>query len=103
MPNSRRSPRRKCPMISQRKRTANRRNARSSTGPRSAAGKAKASQNALKHGLAIPVLLQRGLALQAHTRANAMAAEYDGRLAPGDLLALSVTEIDLERIAAARS
>ena len=30
---------------------ANRRNAKKSTGPRSAAGKAKSSRNAVKHGL----------------------------------------------------
>jgi hypothetical protein len=40
---------------SERKRAANRRNARLSTGPRSAAGKARAAQNALRHGLNVSV------------------------------------------------
>lgn len=42
-------------MTSVRKSAANRRNARSSTGPRTAAGKAMASLNARKHGLNTPV------------------------------------------------
>jgi aromatic ring-opening dioxygenase LigB subunit len=33
----------------------NRRNAKKSTGPKTTAGKARASQNALRHGLAIPI------------------------------------------------
>src|SRR6202011_2459882 len=40
---------------SERKRAANRRNARSSTGPRTAAGKARVTQNALRHGLNVAV------------------------------------------------
>src|SRR3984893_9753132 len=40
-------------MISETKRAANRRNAARSTGPRSGAGKKRAGQNALRHGLAI--------------------------------------------------
>ena len=42
-------------MLSDRKIAANRRNARRSTGPRTAATKARASRNALRHGLAIPL------------------------------------------------
>lgn len=40
---------------SDRKRSANRANAARSTGPRSATGKARASRNALRHGLNLPV------------------------------------------------
>jgi len=42
-------------VISDRKIAANRRNARRSTGPRTAATKARAARNALRHGLAIPL------------------------------------------------
>jgi len=43
-------------MISLRKRYANWLNARASTGPRTAAGKARVAQNARKHGLRVPAL-----------------------------------------------
>src|SRR5215472_11641031 len=51
-------------MTSETRRAANRRNAARSTGPRSAAGKKRASQNALCHGLAI------SLGQDAETRAE---------------------------------
>ena len=41
--------------ISDRKRAANRANAARSTGPRSATGKDRASRNALRHGLNLPI------------------------------------------------
>jgi hypothetical protein len=41
-------------VTSARQRDANRRNARSSTGPRTSAGKARAAQNARRHGLSLP-------------------------------------------------
>lgn len=40
-------------MTSKRKVRANQKNARSSTGPRSASGKSRASQNARQHGLSL--------------------------------------------------
>jgi hypothetical protein len=44
-------------MISARKLSANRANARASTGPRTPAGKARAGRNALRHGLALSALV----------------------------------------------
>ena len=68
---------------------ANRRNASRSTGPITALGKARASRNALRHGLSVPVY-----------PASAVAADI-GEFAlqlVGD--AASQTEIDLARAAA---
>jgi hypothetical protein len=45
-------------VTTERKRRANRRNAQRSTGPKTSAGKARSKQNALKHGLAVPVSVQ---------------------------------------------
>jgi hypothetical protein len=42
-------------MTTERKRRANQRNAQRSTGPKTLAGKARSKQNALKHGLSVPV------------------------------------------------
>ena len=42
-------------MTTEAKRAANRANAQKSTGPRSSEGKARASQNATRHGLATSV------------------------------------------------
>ena len=42
-------------MTSARRLAANRRNARMSTGPRTAAGKARVARNAYRHGLSLPV------------------------------------------------
>ena len=42
-------------MTSEAKAAANRRNAKRSTGPRTASGKARASRNAFRHGLSIPM------------------------------------------------
>ena len=42
-------------MTSERQRCANQKNARRSTGPRTAAGRAKAAQNSFRHGLAIGI------------------------------------------------
>ena len=67
---------------------ANRRNATRSTGPVTAQGKARASRNARRHGLSVPVY-----------RASAVAADI-GEFAlqlVGD--AASRTEIDLARAA----
>jgi hypothetical protein len=43
-------------MTSARKRCSNRENARKSTGPRTAVGKARSGQNARKHGLSVAIL-----------------------------------------------
>ena len=43
------------PVTSDRKISSNRKNAQKSTGPKSVAGRRRIAQNALRHGLAIPV------------------------------------------------
>src|ERR1039457_4908775 len=44
----------------------NRRNARRSTGPRTAAGKAASRMNAVKHGILSGMVVVRGLRIQEH-------------------------------------
>jgi hypothetical protein len=59
-------------VTSERKREANRRNARASTGPRTAAGKARVAHNARRHGLNVAVALDPALAADAEALARAI-------------------------------
>jgi hypothetical protein len=62
---------------------ANRANARASTGPKSATGKARASRNARRHGLSISVHAQPGLSAEV----EALVREIAGREATPEVLA----------------
>jgi hypothetical protein len=81
---------------------ANRRNAKRSTGPQTPAGKARASKNALQHGLTIPVTLDIGAEeridrlaeLIAGSGADAARSEHARRIAEA--------QIDLCRVQLAR-
>jgi hypothetical protein len=62
---------------SQRKIDANRRNARLSTGPRSRAGKARSSRNAMRHGLA-GATVNRAIPAELHELAALLAGKDSG-------------------------
>src|SRR5436190_18056542 len=88
--------------ISERKRAANRRNARLSTGPKTPAGKRRSAQNTRHHGLTLPVRHDPALARDIDTLARALsgskaAAEHRHR---ADRVAAA--HIDLVRIRQAR-
>lgn len=85
-------------MASERKRSANRTNARASTGPRSAPGKSRVSRNALRHGLAVPI----GCDAKVSAEIEALAKSIVGPRASPDLLPLALriaeAQLDLVRI-----
>jgi hypothetical protein len=89
-------------MTSETKRAANRRNAARSTGPRSAAGKTRASQNALRHGLASS--LHQDAAARAEIERMAKLICGDGASGLKYELALvkAESEIVLRRVRMAR-
>jgi hypothetical protein len=89
-------------MTSPRQVAANRANSRASTGPRSAAGKSRAAQNARRHGLSLPVRGDPKLAAEVEE----LALEITGVDAPPQVkvLAREIAEaqIDICRIRRAR-
>ena len=60
-------------MTSDKKISSNRKNAKKSSGPKSAKGKSRAARNALRHGLAIPVGTVAGLRDDIETLALSIA------------------------------
>jgi hypothetical protein len=60
---------------SEKRAAASRRNGRASRGPRTAAGRAKASRNALHHGLNVPVLADPHASADARALARRIAGE----------------------------
>jgi len=63
--------------------TANRRNSRKSTGPRTAGGKAIAKMNAVKHGILSPEVVVQGLCIQEHAEEfKALRNRFWEELAP---------------------
>jgi hypothetical protein len=89
-------------MTSPEKLRANRENARTSTGPTSAAGKRRACQNARRHGLSVPIHLQPNLSEQAENLAHKIA----GEAASSEILELAnqvaEAQVDVLRVRQAR-
>jgi hypothetical protein len=81
---------------------ANRANARASTGPRTAQGRARAARNAIRHGLSLPVCSNPALSEEVETLAREIAGS--GANAETQELARIVAEaqIDLRRVRHAR-
>jgi hypothetical protein len=88
-------------MISILKLHANRNNARASTGPRTAAGKARTARNAKKHGLNLPIMADPSLAAEA----KALAQEIAGEGANDQLqqLAARIAEAQIELLRVRRA
>jgi hypothetical protein len=89
-------------MTSDRKIRANRANARASTGPQTTPGRARASRNALRHALSLPVCSTPALSEEVET----LASKFAGPSANAEIqeLARRVAEaqIDLRRVRYAR-
>jgi hypothetical protein len=84
---------------------ANRRNARRSTGPRTAAGKARAAQNARRHGLNVPASRDPAYVAEIAALARLIAGEGAGGAAAQRYLracAIAAAQIDVVRIRDAR-
>lgn len=85
-------------MASERQIAANRRNGRNSSGPRSAAGKKRASQNAYRHGLASAIPLGQRLAGEIERLAHKMLAGRDGLIALACARSAAEASLELARV-----
>jgi hypothetical protein len=89
-------------LTSDRKIKSNRANARASTGPKTADGRARSTRNALRHALSLPVCSNPALSEEVETLAREIAGP--GANAETQELARQVAEaqIDLRRVRCAR-
>ena len=81
---------------------ANRRNARRSTGPRTAAGKARAAQNARRHGLNVPASRDPVCTAEIAALARLIAGEGRDTLRYQRACAIAAAQIDVVRVRDAR-
>jgi hypothetical protein len=85
-------------MTSERKRRANRANAKASTGPKTAVGKSRAAQNAFRHGLRIPVIRDGTLATEVEVLAQRIAGGAADLPVLDCARRIAETQIDLRRV-----
>jgi hypothetical protein len=85
-------------MTSDRQIASNRRNGRRSRGPRTAAGKASGSRNALRRGLAVSVLTEPGLCAQVEALAHSIAGNGADNFRANQARIVAEAQLDLVRI-----
>jgi hypothetical protein len=85
-------------LTTHRQRRANRATARSSTGPKTARGKARSAQNALRHGLNVSVLTDPALAPIAEAMARRIAGPDADAEAPEQARRIAEVQVDINRV-----
>ena len=85
-------------MTSGRQHRANRANAKSSTGPKTTAGKARAAQNAFRHGLNVPVLSDPLLAPEIEAMACRISDPYADAETMEGARRIAEAQFDLNRV-----
>jgi len=89
-------------MASERQIAANRRNARESTGPRSGAGKKRASRNAYRHGLTLSITSTAAYAKQLDKLVREIAGDSKDAIVLERARAIAQAELDLARVRRAK-
>jgi hypothetical protein len=85
-------------LTSDRQRRTNRANANSSTGPKTAPGKSRSAQNALRHGLNVSVLSDPALAPMAEAIAHRIAGPNSNPEALERARRIAESQFDLNRV-----
>ncbi len=85
-------------MTSVRRRAANAKNARASTGPKTAAGKARAARNAHRYGLNLPVIADPVLAPEVADLARRIAGEDAGAERHARAVCIAEAQVDIMRV-----
>jgi len=89
-------------MASERQIAANRRNARKSTGPRSGAGKKRASRNAYRHGLTLSITSTAAYAKQLDKLVREIAGNTEDPILLERARAIAQAELDLAQVRRAK-
>jgi hypothetical protein len=89
-------------MASDRQIAANRRNARKSTGPRSGAGRKRASRNAYRHGLTLSITSTAAYAKQLAKLVREIAGDSKDAIVLERARAIAQAELDLARVRRAK-
>ena len=89
-------------MTTDRERRANRANAKSSTGPKTASGKARSAQNALRHGLNVSTLSDPALAPLAEAMARSIAGHDADAEALDRARRIAEAQVDINRVRGSR-
>jgi len=89
-------------LTSDQQRRANQANAKASTGPKTRAGKERAAQNALRHGLSIPVSGDPALSPHAEAIARKIAGPDTKAEALEQARRIGEAQVDLNRVRARR-
>ena len=89
-------------MTTDRQRRANRANSKSSTGPKTAPGKARSAQNALRHGLNVSTLSDPALAPLAEAMARRIAGHDADAEALEHARRIAEAQVDINRVRGAR-
>ena len=89
-------------MASERQIAANRRNARKSNGPRSGAGRKRASRNAYRHGLTLSITSTAAFSKQLDRLASKIAGSTDDPIVLERARAIAQAELELARVRRAK-
>jgi hypothetical protein len=90
-------------LTSDRQWRANQANAKASRGPKTKAGKVRSGQNALRHGLSVPVSKEPSLSIQAEEIAYKLAGPDPDETLLDRARAVADAQVDLNRVRARRN